>query len=193
MLRKLLAANVPTGLAASAHRDLAIGLALTGGHPQFKEALALVDENLKRPGSGIEDQRARALVFATQPSHRRESIRLLEDSFTRLPASPDEQFLLARLYELDRNWSRARACLLELLTATEGKNPLHLAYFVAALVPHDDLETAEHWLERLENRDPKNWPTVNVKARLLARQGRGPEAVRLIEGHNKLAGTLEQS
>ena len=155
LLRKMLAGKLPAGQAPGVRRSLALSLALTGSYSQFKEALALVEQNLKQPGAGVEDQRARALVLAMHPGRRRESIRLLEESFTRLPASPDEQFLLARLYEADRNWSKARARLLELLTAAEAKNPMHLAYFVAALMRHDDLETAEHWLDQLEKREPK--------------------------------------
>lgn len=183
LLRKLLGAKVPAHVAAWARRSLALSLAMTGGSANVgKEALALIEQNLKEGGNRIEDQRVRALVLAMQPGRRRESIRLLEESFARLPASADEQFLLARLHEADRNWPKARAQMLELLAA-ESKNPLHLAYFVLALIHHDDLEAAEHWLEPLEKQEPNNWRTIEVKVRLLARQDRVADAVRLIQQH----------
>ena len=57
-------------------------------------ALDLLDQNL-RERNAPEDQRVRAIVFALRPGGRRESIRTLEESFTRLRPTPDEEFLLA--------------------------------------------------------------------------------------------------
>lgn len=182
LLRQLLASKKASAdLAARARRGLALGLALTGNYARFKEAKTLVEQNLRQANAGVEDQRARALVLAMQPGHRRESIRVLEELFVRSPASADEQFLLIRLHEADRDWPKARAGMLDLLTATEAKNPLYLTYFVAALLRHDDPETAEHWLEQLEKLEPNSWRTIEAKCRLLGRQGRGKEASQLLE------------
>src|SRR5207302_10291690 len=130
-LRKLLdpATGTPASLAATARRELALALAQRGSYRQFQEALTLVEEGLKISEDGIADRRAKALVLATQPAHRREAIRLFESlapqqSFTQ----PDIQFVVARLYEADGNWSKSRAHMLALL-GSQDKNPVFLAHY----------------------------------------------------------------
>jgi len=179
-LRKLLAVPVDDGTTLWTRRNLALALAAGGSYAAFKEALALVDQNLQRPNPAVEDQRIRALVLSTQPSRRRESIAVLEKSFTRAPASPEEQFLLARLWEADRNWPKARGQMLELLAATEGKNPIHLAYYVEALLRHQNADEAEVWLEKLAKLEPRTWRTLEVTARLRTQQGKTADAVALL-------------
>ena len=108
-------------------RACAAGLAL-GDDIQFQEALALIEESLKNGGL-IEDQRAKVVILATRPRRRSESIRDLENLIGKQTPSPDEQFLLAQLYEAERNWPRARVTLLSLMAAG-SKDPRHLTWHV---------------------------------------------------------------
>jgi Tfp pilus assembly protein PilF len=188
LLHKLLAAGGADGFLAWTRRQLAISLAASGRYAKFKEAMALIDENLKRPNPAVEDQRVRAILLAMQPARRRESIAALEQSFARLPATPDEQFLVAQLYEFEHNWPKARSYLLDLLTATEGKNPLHVSYFINRLLQHHQMDEAELWLQRLTKLEPNSWRTVQATARLKTQQGDATSAVGLVKKFAKEAG-----
>ncbi len=180
-LRNLIAGQAAEGTARWARRTLALSLAATGDFARSKEALALMDENVRRPTPAIEDQRARALVLALRPGKQREAIAALEQSFAKAPASPEERFLLARLYEAERDWPQARNHLLDVLTAGEGKNALHIAYFVEALLRHDNVEEAAVWQEKLTAVEPRSWRTAEAAARLRVRQGKAAEAVQLLQ------------
>jgi tetratricopeptide (TPR) repeat protein len=163
---------------AWARRSLALGLAMKGGADQFRGALALLDKNAQG-GLSVEDQRAKAVVLATRPGRRREAIRLLEDLAGRQPPTADEQFLLAQLYEADRDWPRARDRMLSLLAA-HGDNPHYLAYFVRGLLRHGEVTAARDWLERLEKVEPASFRTAEIKARVLVQLSRQDEAVALL-------------
>lgn len=179
--RKLL--NVgPEGLAPWTRRQLALALAMTGNYGQFQEALTLIDENLKKPGSGVEDQRARAVILAAQPQRRRDSIRALEESFAKVPPNPDERFLLARLYDSDGNWAKARTQLLS-LASVETPSPLHLAYYVDVLMRRQEPREAAHWLTLLTKLEPQSWRTTQARARLLVQQGDAAGAVKLLKAY----------
>ena len=78
-----------------ARRTLALALAASGDYKQSKDALGLLDQNLQERNAP-EDQRTRAIVLALRPGGRKESIQTLEESFTRLRPTPNEEFLLAQ-------------------------------------------------------------------------------------------------
>jgi tetratricopeptide (TPR) repeat protein len=163
-----------------ARRSLALVLAAGGDYRQSQDSLELLERNL-REGNAPEDQRAKALVLAVRPGGRRESIRTLEDSFARMRPTPDEEFLLARLYEADREWARADEHFLN-LTAGKNPNPLYLAYYVRALLRNTDADQAKTWLIRLEKVEPaeKSARTLGLKARVLHAKGEDREAARLL-------------
>ena len=100
-LRQMIATPASTGETGPrwARRSLAIALAGSGDYQQSRQALALLEENLREHSDTPEDQRARALVLALRPGGRRESIRTLESAYTRQRPTPGEQLLLAELYE----------------------------------------------------------------------------------------------
>jgi tetratricopeptide (TPR) repeat protein len=180
LLNKLLARGVEDGTTIWARRQLAISLAVTGQYPGFALALVLIDTNLKRPNPALEDQRLRAIVLAMQPAYRRESIAALEQSFARVAPTPEEQFLLAQLYEADGNWSKARGRMLELLGTAGRSNPLYLDWIVTRMVHHREPDEAELWLRALAKLEPKSWRTVQATARLRVLQGDPEEATRLL-------------
>src|SRR5262249_52092609 len=94
--------------------------------------------------------------------------------------TPAEEFLLAQLYEADANWPRARERLLGLVTGKGGGNPEYLAHFVRSLLRHDETTEARRWLVALQRAEPGGPRAVELEARVLAKEGQGRDAVRLV-------------
>jgi tetratricopeptide (TPR) repeat protein len=175
LLRRLLdpAVKAPAATAAWARRALAVTLA-AGTYPQFKEALALVPE---RPTEESADRQARAMVLATRPAHRREAIGLLEG----LPApSPGARFVLARLYQKDGRWPRARVQLLGLL-AEDGNNPAYLDYMIRGLLHNKEAAEAQPYMDRLAKLIEPTFAVTDLRARVLHANGQKEEARRLVQ------------
>lgn len=166
--------------AAWARRTLAMALAMTGEYPKYREALQFLDKNLKSRWVVSEDERTRALVLALRAGDRRASIRALEDSFLRIKATPGEQFLLAQLYEADRNWSKANEILLSLANSKEGATPDVLAFYVRALLHHNENDLARGWLKKLQAMEPGGPRAVELEARVLKAEGKGDDLARLV-------------
>jgi tetratricopeptide (TPR) repeat protein len=91
--------------------------------------------------------------------------------------------LLARIYEIDGNWPKARELFEALFTREGGQNPAFLAHFIRSLLRHEDAAGAAAWLGRLEavEKEMKTPLTVELKARLLAKQGRKADAAGLLK------------
>jgi tetratricopeptide (TPR) repeat protein len=181
LLRKLTDPDIkaPPALAAEARRELALLVVQRGGQARLREALALVDENLKVGGGTVFDRRARGLVLATRPFHRKDAITLLEETTSdAITTPPQPQFILAQLYEADGNGRRAEAQMLALLRRHD-KNPAYLAYHVRLLLAHGNTDAAQVWLDRLKK--VSDGPeTIELQARLLRVKGDEKEAVRLL-------------
>jgi tetratricopeptide (TPR) repeat protein len=189
-LRKLLDPKTKATAAelAWARRALAGTLVASGGYQQYRDALALLDENAKAGANGVEDQRARAVVLATQPSSRKEAIRLLEDLFGRRLSNLEDQFLLAQLYETDRNWVKARERLVGVVTSPQGETVPHLVYYINCLLRHDQAEEATVWLNKLEKLDFGSPRTAELKVRTLKALGRVDEAVTFVKTYAQIQG-----
>src|SRR5262249_49706486 len=134
LLRRLLdpKTRAPETTVTWARRVLAVVLASDGNYLHFREALALLEENSKATKDAMEDRQAQGLVLATQPSRRRDAIRVLEGlSADQRSPSADVQFALAQLYEAEGEWAKAWTHMLTLLQ-THDSNPVYLARFVRA-------------------------------------------------------------
>jgi tetratricopeptide (TPR) repeat protein len=154
-----------------ARRALALALAASGDFQKSKKAMALIKKNLDRSKPMPEDERAKALVLAMRPGGRHGSIEALEGSFDRLPPTPAEEFLIAQLYEADSKWRRAKERLRS-LASRKGGNPVHLAYYIRALIRHEEVDEAEAWLRRLQEIESRTLATLELEARVLkARTG----------------------
>jgi tetratricopeptide (TPR) repeat protein len=167
---------------AWARRQQALALVTQGGYPKIREALALVERNLLAQGDSVDDQRLKAVLLGMQPGGQRDAIRVLEDLARRSPPTADERFLTARLYEASGNWPKARDLLRSALASDEN-NPVYLAAFTRGLLTHGHASDAEPWLARLEKLQPQSFQTVELKARLLAAQGKGNEAAALLKAY----------
>lgn len=183
-LRRLLEPGVRASEAdtAWARRGLAVALATTGEYNSFREALDMIEQNLRARGPNAEDLQAKAMILATRPDHRPEAIRLLADLVGRKELPSEQQFFLAQLYEEAGDWPTARANLLELL-AREPENPLYLAYYAGHLIQRkEDLE-AQPWLIRLEKLEPNTFRSVELRLRLLKAQNKDKDAEALARAY----------
>lgn len=161
-----------------ARRTLAIALATTGEFARTNEALTLIQTNLSEKPGSPEELRARALVQSFRPGRRQQSIRDLEDSFAKFLPSPNEEFILARLYELDGDWLNAKNRFESLLTKPSGRNPQFFAHYIRGLLKRDDLSNATLWFNKLAAIEQNRLSpfVVEMKARILAKEGNKPEA-----------------
>jgi predicted Zn-dependent protease len=178
ILRSLASGNGPD--ACWARRSLALSLAATGDYGKTRQALALLDTNLKSAGTIPDDQRARALVLAFRPGDRRASIEALEQSFLQVKPTPAETFLLAQLYEADRNWSKASELFEALVQSSGGATPDVMAWYTKALLRHNLASDAGLWLDKLQRAEPDSERTVELRARLLVAENKNEEAGRVL-------------
>ena len=172
-------ANTPTAIWA--RRTLALTLASKGDYRNGTDALGLIDINLQEHPDSPEDKRARAIVLLGRPGSRRQSIRLLEESFIRIKPLSDELFLLAKLYETDGQWNKANELYLDLLTNRAIANPRFMVEYILGLIRRKETEKAVVWLTKLEslpNADAGR--IVELKARLLKASGKTADASQIL-------------
>ena len=129
------------------------------------------------------DKRTRAFIQAAQGRRRdREAaIKTLEDIGKLQPLTSADQFMLAELHEGLGNWSRARNCLM-LVLSKEENNPEYVAAFARSLIKRGgaDVEEAKDWVEKLEHLQPNVGRTIELRARLLHAEGRSAAAAALV-------------
>lgn len=174
-------ARVDATTLAWARRTYALALAAKRDYAQYKEALALVETNLKGNAVSPEDLRTRALIKATRPGSRKEIINDLETSFNNLKPKPNEAILLAHLYEDEGDWKKAQSILDDMVKDNDGKAPQYLAYYVIALVRNKELKKASEMMTLLENKSKKPAEIVEPKTRLLFAEGKNREATEYLE------------
>jgi tetratricopeptide (TPR) repeat protein len=169
----------PDSAARWARRMLAVRLAVAGTFPQFQEALGLLERNLDNKES-VEDQLAKATVLATRPVYRRDAIALLESAFKQKPPAPDEEFLLAQLYDIYDHKLKAQEIMVRLLGA-HPDNPVYLARFLGSQIRQSRFEECETWMKKLRALQPHAFATVELEARLLSLRGEGQGVIPLIK------------
>ncbi|HET6325095.1 MAG TPA: tetratricopeptide repeat protein, partial [Planctomycetaceae bacterium] len=176
------APNEPAN-AAWARRTLALSMASAGTYPSYAHALELIDQNLKRDSNSDADRRVEAMIQASFPtvSSRDKALETLSRLAERANAlSPDDRIVMARLYLSRGEWVRASQIFREVVA--KSKDPRHLAAYVDALLGQKELSAAEDWQGRLEALAPRDFGTVDLRARLLAAQGHYPEAFDRVVG-----------
>ncbi|MFO0813511.1 MAG: tetratricopeptide repeat protein [Gemmatales bacterium] len=167
-----------------ARRSYALTLAAKPDFPSYKEALKLIEKNLKENSNSPEDLRVRALILSTRPGPRQDLIKDLELSFSLLKPSAMEAVLLAQLHEEEGNWNKAKTILDEAATSNEGEAPNFLTYYILALLRQKEkpnVDLAAQLMQKLENKAQGKTIIIEPKARLLLAQGRHLEAVTYLE------------
>ena len=185
-LRRIVAGQVSAKKedAVWARRALAEVLLARGGYHNLRQAIALVEENMAA-GPSPDDQRAKALLLATQPAHtdRREAIRILEGLVqSHFAAAADVRFTLAQLYQAEKNWPQANRHMRALLSAA-GNEPRFVAAYVAMLLQHKEIQEGELWLARLEELAPDDFATARLKAQALLERRKVDEALLALRGY----------
>ncbi len=152
-------------------------MASTGTYPNYAQALELIGQNLKNASASDADRRVEAIVQASFPTvaSRDKALETLSRLAERANAlSPDDRIVMARLYLSRGEWVRSSQIFREVVG--KSKDPRHLSAYVDALLGQKELSAAEDWQGRLEALAPRDFGTVDLRARLLAVQGRYPEA-----------------
>jgi tetratricopeptide (TPR) repeat protein len=156
----------PQGELAWARRQLALLLVDLREERAYGEAVALIKQNFAEQGELPGDQRTMARVLALQPEKRQEAVRLLEVSRESQPLPPDDQLLLAQLYEAGGDRPRAREQLLALVTANKQSSQ-YLAYYMRTLLQWGETAEAKRWLAQLETLEPQAPETLAIKAEMM--------------------------
>jgi tetratricopeptide (TPR) repeat protein len=173
-----------------ARNTLAVLTAAGGNHQQLLKALQILgvsgQDGDKNATVSTATRRTQARLLAQRPNRamRREAITILEDLTSREPQA-DDLFLLARLYEADERWSKAREVVTDSLLKNHGDNASVLAYYVAALLRHEMKDEAKVYLARLEKAAPDQPGTLAIQARVLTATGQKDEAVRKLQEYAK--------
>jgi tetratricopeptide (TPR) repeat protein len=186
-----------------ARHGLAVVLAAVNDYRALGEALELVGVKLDKEGKLLGDPaadrdetserlRARARVLATQPQpqFRDRAIALFDELSRRRALTPDDQFVLAQLYEAAGNPSAARSQLTDLV-GKQPKSPPYVARLAQVLIrpPFTDLDEAERWVKHLETLEKENdvesgaYSSVELRARLLEARQEGDKAVALLRDY----------
>jgi tetratricopeptide (TPR) repeat protein len=131
----------------------------------------------------VADQRTRAHLLARQQGrkNREEAARILENLVTLGEATAEDYFQLGMLYERQEQWSRASKQFDAMMGLAGGQRPPYLAHYARGLLRRDRTDEARQVLERLEKIDPSGFPTAEVRARLLHKQGQTRGACELLE------------
>jgi len=182
LFRKILDPRLkaPPGAVAAARRSLALSLGSSADSQAFLEAMALIEQNLRDENGLLEDQRLKALMQASRPGRRREAIATFEVLARQSPPSPEEKYLLAQLHLAVQDTEKARGLLLG-LAAEDSRNPRYMAALVRVLLTRGEVEEAQQWVAKLAQAAPRSFTAVELRARLLQKEGRGPEAVAALE------------
>jgi tetratricopeptide (TPR) repeat protein len=202
LLRPVVAGQVKAAAAdaAWARRGLALVLSADPDEKRFTEALALVGLRLEGgkvvPQAGapafageelVAEQRAQAQVLAARPQRacRTEAVARLESIAKNGAATPDDQLLLAKLYDQDGAATKALDRLLR-LTADNPNNPSYLGYYGQLLFREHKVPQAEAVagqladLEKKRQLEPGALGSVELRAQVLEANGEGRRALDLL-------------
>jgi tetratricopeptide (TPR) repeat protein len=205
LLRDLVTGNVKAAPndQAWAKRGLAMLLCSGTDYKAFSEAMDLVGLKLDSEGrlvreavrdENIENRRARARVLASQSQtqFRQQAIEILEGLRHDNALVPEDQYLLALLYNAAGQTEKANSNL-EKLVQGPTRTPQYLFQYAVNLITWrklpDDLAKAEKcigWLEQMEKdreAGPNGYGSVELRARLLEARKQGEEALGVLRKH----------
>jgi tetratricopeptide (TPR) repeat protein len=172
-------------------RNLALAIGLNSEASQEENAIKRKDEALKRYKKAIElldenkgketaeDLRTRAVIIATQPGSRKEVIELLEQAEKLRPPQPEHVFLLAKVYEAEGNWPKARDRMLQVIGLRKDNNT-YVAAFAQSLIRRGSYEEAAIWIRKLVDTAPHENQTLALQVEILCRLGKAKDSIPVI-------------
>src|SRR5205823_2255129 len=91
-----------------------------------------------------------------------EAVRLFEDTLARQSLTPDEQFLLAQVYDANHDDGKANRQM-RILLAVHRHKAHYLAYHIRALLNRGEVEAAWSYLNALEMLEPNTLRTQQLR------------------------------
>ena len=166
---------------AWARRGMAQIVAQQGDYHSLQDAIKMLEANRVKGKMPPEDMLLAAGMLAKRPdySSRVQALKWLEQVQAERTLSPDEQFVMAHLYEETGDWSKARDTVVNVLAKVESNVALASA-FAQMLIKHDELVEAERWVDKVETAQPNTPLAIQLRARLLAKQGNADQAATLL-------------
>jgi tetratricopeptide (TPR) repeat protein len=160
-----------------ARRASAQLLASRGDYRGLKDALTMLDANKQDGVSRPEDMMLAASLLAKRPetTSKRQAAELLEKVQAQRGLTPGDQFELARLYEQTGDWAKARDTVVSVIAKVDTNVPLAAAY-AQMLIKHDESVEAERWVAKVEAAQPDAPLAIELRARLLYKQGKPEQA-----------------
>ena len=144
-----------------------------------------------------EDQRYLAQVLAAQktPVHCKRAIEILESLADKNLATSDDQFALARLYEMVDDWPKARAKYRVLNYQTRNlrdmetlnRRPTYLAQFADSLLRHhkpddkQDIDEAQELVDEIRQLQPMALRTIDLQVQIHQIRNNIDQAAQLIQ------------
>ena len=170
LLDRIVALQSPATLsdACWARRSLAGILVNRKDFVGLCQALALIDENLRSNPASIDDKRTKVNLLVADPRREKigEAIQALEELLKGADAGSDDNFVLAKLYLKNNDWSSYRNRMNSVLAARKGAvQPGLLVYYVATLLDKSELDTADNWLKILEKEDKEKEQAMTPEER----------------------------
>ena len=152
-----------------ARREMAQFLSFSGRYPDLLQAETLIGQNLASRQASLLDRELLARLLANDPDPRQQGREKAIEMFESLgtAATADDRFVLAKLYTRTKNWIKA-GDLLRSLVASSDKEPSYLEFYIDELLKHNEMSSAQTYLERLEKLAPNSFGTVSRKADLLS-------------------------
>ncbi|HYV36734.1 MAG TPA: tetratricopeptide repeat protein [Gemmataceae bacterium] len=152
----------PVDVVTWARRQLALVLARLNRPGAAQQALALLDLNASR-GLSVEDERVRCFVLAFGLGKQAEAARLFEQTLSKRQMTPDEQFMLAQIYDANQDDAKAQR-MMRILLAMHRDQPLYIAYQVRSSLLRDEMQAAKTYLGTLEQLEPGSPRTLQLRA-----------------------------
>ena len=133
-------------------------------------ALNLIDQNLKADPNDPEDLKARAVVQTIDPLTREEGIRELVKYAKRYDLTPEEFYLLARLYFDQGRITESLDYFTYAARPMPGVTLQHLSGLIRVNLALNQVGRAADVLERLKTAAPASWEAAREEALILHRQ-----------------------
>jgi tetratricopeptide (TPR) repeat protein len=181
------------GHLAWARRIAARILASSGRYQDFLKAKSVIQADHEVDSMPPENRLEWARLLATrpEPASLQEAKSHLEQLADDVRLNVADRLLLAELYRRSGQWSQAREVLNRAIT-DHGSDPRVWATYCQMSIEENEFDAAGNHLSRLESLIKQSPAVVELKAKLLARQGQGAEASALIEGSIPDPVTTEQ-
>jgi tetratricopeptide (TPR) repeat protein len=164
--------------------------ALAGHYLRTQQFPKVGDFLTRITGEKPKDLRMRVAILLTQPGSQQRYKAISElEKLMPLGATPDEELLLAQLYERGdqskgAGWQKSRQQFTDLL-ARNGDKAKHLAAYALALCRHGEWDECQTCLDKLEQLSEAAEPFVltEVKAKLLASRHKPEQSISRIQDY----------